>query len=440
MMIRIDSIRDCFDGAVPSTLATCSPDGTPNVTYVSQVHYLDSTHVAMSFQFFNKTRENILANRRAEALVVDPFTINQYRLELEYLRTEDSGPVFENMKAKLAGIASHTGMAGVFRLLGSDIYRVLSVSLVPGKPLPAMSRLNRLASLRACVESLVNSGDLGKMLDDTLAVLDRYFGIRHSTILIVDRGGKKLYTLTSRGYSDSGIGSEMAIGCGIIGVAAEQRSPIRITHMTSEYSYGRAIRDSLQREGMGARFENTIPFPGLREPKSQLAVPICTSGQVLGVLFAESEEDMRFGYDDEDALVALTGQLGIAMQLLQQQPAPSVEVESKPSGKPCTVRYYPEDDSIFVDEDYLIKGVAGAIFHKLLRDHSATRRQEFSNRELRLDPTLRLPDITDNLEARLVLLERRLAERNAPMRIEKTGRGKFRLHIDRPFQLVTSTS
>ena len=87
-----------------------------------------------------------------------------------------------------------------------------------------------------------------------------------------------------------------------------------------------------------------------------------------------------------------------------------------------------------------LQGVAGAIFHKLLRDHSTTHRQEFSNRELRLDPTLKLPDITDNLEARLVLLERRLAERKAPMRIEKTGRGKFRLHIDRPFQLVTSTS
>ena len=73
---------------------------------------------------------------------------------------------------------------------------------------------------------------------------------------------------------------------------------------------------------------------------------------------------------------------------------------------------------------------------KLLRDHSNTHRCEFSNKELRLDPGLSLPDVTDNLEARLILLERRLVERRAPMRIEKTGRGRFRLRLDRPFSLV----
>ena len=255
-------------------------------------------------------------------------------------------------------------------------------------------------------------------------------------ILMVDSDGKKLYTLASRGYPDSGIGSEMAIGCGIIGVAAEQRSPIRISHLTSEYSYSRAIRESMLRAGLGNRFERTIPFPGLADPRSQLAVPILASGELLGVLYVESPEDLRFSYDDEDALVALSGQLGIAMRLIQQQPAATVEVESKPSGKTCSVRYYAADDSIFIDEDYLIKGVAGAIFYKLLRNHAATQREEFSNRELRLDPDLRLPDVTDNLEARLILLERRLAERKAPMKIEKTGRGKFRLRIDRPFRLV----
>jgi hypothetical protein len=91
------------------------------------------------------------------------------------------------------------------------------------------------------------------------------------------------------------------------------------------------------------------------------------------------------------------------------------------------VRHYAADDSVFLDHDYLIKGVAGAIFWKLAREFAVSGRSEFSNRELRLDASLRLPAFSENLEARLLLLQRRLCEREAPIRIEKTGRGRFRL-------------
>lgn len=137
MTIKVDAIRECLDGVVPGLVATCSSDGVPNVTFLSQVEFVDSDHVALSYQFFNKTRQNVLDNSVARLIVTHPLSAARYRLLVEYLRTETSGPLFERMKAKLAGIASHTGMSGVFRLLGSDVYRVVDVELVPGTTLPA---------------------------------------------------------------------------------------------------------------------------------------------------------------------------------------------------------------------------------------------------------------------------------------------------------------
>ena len=36
----LHSIRPCLEGAIPAIMATCDPDGTPNVAYISQVVYV----------------------------------------------------------------------------------------------------------------------------------------------------------------------------------------------------------------------------------------------------------------------------------------------------------------------------------------------------------------------------------------------------------------
>ena len=144
-------------------------------------------------------------------------------------------------------------------------------------------------------------------------------------------------------------------------------------------------------------------------------------------------------------MVAGAGHLGAAIELMQAsteavdgapQAAPAAPAGTPSAQAPLVVRHFPANDSIFFGDTYVIKGVAGAILWKLLRDHRQLGRTEFTNRELRLDPALKLPDVSDNLEARLLLLQRRLAEQGGAVRMEKTGRGRFRLCVERTVELI----
>ena len=449
---ELGDIRPCLEGAIPAVMATCAADGMPNVAYISQVYYVDERHVALSFQFFNKTRQNILANPRATVLVIHPHTAAFFRLHLRYLRTETAGALFQSMKAKLAGIASHTGMQGVFRLLGSDVYEVEQIESLEGEPLPGPPpRSGMLTAVRRCSERLARCASLDEALNSVLATLSDFMGVRHAMVLMHDSAAQRLYTVASCGYATSGVGSEVGMGQGVIGVAAREKTPVRITHMTNAYLYSQAMRSSFEANVPDIEAATEIPYPGLAEPHSQLAVPVLSAGRLLGVLFVESPNDLQFGFEDEDMLVAMAGHLGAAIDLMHASTeAPDSDKEGHPSVRPEPVegplrqaqpersmhlRHFCANDSVFLDDDYLIKGVAGAILWKLLKDFVRHGRTEFSNRELRLDTSIRLPDVTDNLEARLVLLRRRLAEHGPHLRIEKTGRGRFRLVVRRPLVL-----
>lgn len=439
MTVTLGAIRECLDGLTPAILATCSRAGVPNVTYLSQAFYLDDQHIALSFQFFNKTRQNVLENPRARLMVWHPITAAMYRVDVRYLRTETSGATYERMRAMLAGIASHTGMAGVFKLQGADIYRVLSIEALPSRQVaPDEPRAPRLPGLRAACERLARAVDYAQLLSEALSALGQHLSVTHAMVLAHDGARGALYAVASMGYERSGVGAEIAIGSGVIGVAARERTAIRLTHVTSDRAYLTAVRSSAERQGV--KLEQEIAWPGLPSPGSQVAVPLVACDQLLGVLFVESERDGRFAHDDEDALAMFASQLAWAMQALQrvdddERPQPASPAPAL-SGKRARVRHYREDDSVFIDDEYVIKGVAGAILWAMVCDHAATGRDSFTNRELRLDPRIKLPEVGDNLEARLVLLQRRLVDRDACIKLVRVGRGRLRLEVARPLEPV----
>jgi hypothetical protein len=122
MKVALESLATCFQGLLPAQLFTCSKDGVPNAAYLSHVDYVDPSHVALSFQFFNKSRRNIAENPQALVSVLDPDTGQGWQLRLRYVRSETDGPLFERMALRIEAIASYCGLKGIFKLRAADIY------------------------------------------------------------------------------------------------------------------------------------------------------------------------------------------------------------------------------------------------------------------------------------------------------------------------------
>jgi adenylate cyclase len=184
-----------------------------------------------------------------------------------------------------------------------------------------------------------------------------------------------------------------------------------------------------------------IEVPGLTRAESQMAIPAIALGQVVGVLLLESPAQVAFTEGDQANLSVLASVVANAIEAERlrersEEPGPARAVAMPQTvGATTHVRFFAIDGSTFLGGNYLIKGVAGRILWSLLGHYDREQRTEFTNKEIRLDQSLELPEFRDNLDSRLLLLKRRLDEKHAPIRIEKTGRGRFRLVVETKLRL-----
>ncbi|HEY6032717.1 MAG TPA: GAF domain-containing protein, partial [Kofleriaceae bacterium] len=295
-----DLPEQLFHGVVPSLVATCSAAGTPNVTYLSEVVRVDDHRIALSCQFFNKTKQNVLENPCACLEIYDPATFEAYRLEVRYDHAETEGPLFAQMATRVDAIASQTGMAGVFKLRSADVYEVLAVELregylddtpfvaaILGEPADRRPR-SEVRGLQLISQTAARATTLDELLSTVLGTLDDAFGFAHGMVLMLDEPGTKLYVVASNGYEDTGVGAEVTLGEGLIGTVARDRRMLRMSGVENELRYGRALRAAVQRTHKRRELAPEIPLTGLEDAESYLAMPLVVGDRLLGVLAVES--------------------------------------------------------------------------------------------------------------------------------------------------------
>ncbi len=451
MSLGLEQLTSCFQGILPAMFFTCARDGTPNAAFLSHVDYVDPMHVALSFQFFNKSRRNVAENPYALVRVIDPDNNQGWALRLKFERSETTGPIFDRMFLRIEAIASYAGLKGIFKLKAADIYLVESVEQVSEEPgrherwsAPGRRQPDAVFTMKALQEMsarMTAAENLDQLLQSMLSGIKEYFGFSHSMILLAGEKPNTLVTIASRGYPHGGVGAEVQFGEGIIGVVAEAQQPIRITGLVRGMLYAYAAKKRAE-EG-GWRPHEDVRLPGLENPASQLGVPLVVRGELVGVLCIESEIPYRFHEEDKNTIALLGSSLAIAiqnMQLKEAEAEPDAKGTLPPtaaaSGKKRQVAYYQSEEVVMLDGDYLIRSLPARILWKLLQTHKREGRAEFTNRELRLDKSLGLPQFKDNLETRLLLLRRRLDEKAEDIRLVPIGRGRFALQIGCAIELV----
>lgn len=434
-MTKLADLHACFEGVIPSIIATSSADGMPNISYLSHVVMVDDDHIALSNQFFAKTAANVRANPFVTLLLVDGRTGAQYMLAVEFERSVEHGPLYERIALQLKASSAQAGMAGVMRLRSADVFRVHAISSVPSST-PEVRAPERMPASFAAVariaERIEAETEAGGIIDAFLGGLSRELGYGHALVLLNDPSCGVLTTVGSIGYEAPGLGSEVRNADDLIAAAATHGKSIKVSDMSRIRRFGEAIIGSSQPDENATRM---IAFPRLSDAMSQLAVPMVVQRKVRGIVFVESLERMAFRDEDVAALEMLARQVAAALALSEADSydaSTSAPVSSAPVEKDRTIQitHHAFDDSIFIDNDYVIKGVAGRLLAFLIERHLEEGRDEFTNREIRLSESLRLPDLKDNLETRLLLLRRRLEQKQFPIRLLHPGRGRIRLAME----------
>jgi GAF domain-containing protein len=166
-----------------------------------------------------------------------------------------------------------------------------------------------------------------------LQTLDDLFGFAYSILLTADEGGDRLFAVSSNGYVPSGVGAELPIGVGLVGVAAERRRVVSVRNLARSRAMNAAVQDSIRRSG-AEPCGIEIELPGLERVQSAAAIPLLARGELTGVLYLESERQGDFGPGKDRLLRVIGAQLAAALAVLEADRSESEPEEPAAAAAP----------------------------------------------------------------------------------------------------------
>jgi serine phosphatase RsbU (regulator of sigma subunit) len=186
-----------------------------------------------------------------------------------------------------------------------------------------LNRKTREVRIIQEISSEINTTlDLNLILKSMFLSLDRTFGFRHSMVLLLEDDNEALRVVASHGYEDAGIGAKVKVGQGVIGVVAKRKKIMRIGNIGAQLAYVNTVKTNMAIAGQEVK-EN-VKLPGLANVQSQVAIPLLSEDQLIGVLAVESEQMNVFDERDEQIITILSNQAATAIKkarlyMLEQQ-------------------------------------------------------------------------------------------------------------------------
>jgi len=162
-------------------------------------------------------------------------------------------------------------------------------------------------------------GDPGALLTQVVALISEQFGFYHAGLFMIDpaREWAELRAASSEGGQRMlARQHRLRVGAqGLVGAVAASGLAHRVLNVGEDADF--------------------LGNPDLPETRSEMALPLRSRGQVIGVLDVQSKVDGAFSVEDESVLQSLADQVAVAIDnaRLYQQAEESVEAERRARGQ-----------------------------------------------------------------------------------------------------------